>query len=104
MTITLIPTNDAGHHTKERVARGAIPGQSRGLMGGVYGLSIKDAEFNVLPLHSIALQLRAFSLVARLMPTRQFVFDPAFANPYYAREQMVAALGEVPGNVVVMTE
>lgn len=75
--IFVFGSNLTGRHGKgaalyARQHHGAIYGQGEGLQGASYGIPIKDARINTLPLEAIASYVERFKQFARAHPELSF--------------------------------
>lgn len=73
-------SNEGGRHgrgaAKQAVKFGAIYGQGDGLQGQTYGISTKDRNLKVLPLHRIQVKVERFLRFAADSPDLTFLVTP----------------------------
>lgn len=97
-------SNEGGRHgkgaAKQAVKFGAIYGQGDGLQGQSYGISTKDRDLKVLPLHRIQVKVERFLRFAATRPDLTFLVTPIGCGlAGYKPKEIAPMFEDAPGNV-----
>lgn len=99
-------SNEGGRHgkgaAKQAIKFGAVYGQGDGLQGQAYGISTKDRDLRVLPLHRISVKVARFLRFAETRPELTFLVTPIGCGlSRYSPKDIAPMFWDRPVNVVL---